>query len=449
MEFNNEELSKFKDELNKLRLELNEVKTILNSKSNKIEREKNIQRIDHQIGVGDIEITEKEKEYVADVLNSRRLSHGKYLSKFESLFAKAHNSKYALVCSSGTDALRISLACLKETENWKDADEIIVPAITFIATSNVILQNNMKPVFVDIEKDYYGIDPLLIERYITPRTRAIMPVHLFGMPCDMDPILAIAKKYNLKVIEDSCETMFARYKGNYVGTLGDLGCFSTYACHLIVTGVGGIITTNNPKYAEIVKSIMNHGRDSIYLKIDDDKTDDKKQLFDIVARRFKFERLGHSSRLTELEGALGVAQLERKEDIINKRRENANYFTSHLSKFSNYLQLPRIRPNTEHSFMMYPIVVKSHLSKQEIVNFLEENNIETRDMLPLLNQPIYKKIFGNLEDRYPIAKWINNNGFYIGCQPQLTEKEKEYMMEKFDEFFERKDLSKSLNKSEK
>ena len=397
----------------------------------------NSEKIDHQIGVGDFKIDSLAKEYVADVLNQNRLSHGKYLRKFEEDFARIHNVDFALTCSSGTDALRIALACLKETENWEDGDEILVPAITFIATSNTIIQNNLKPVFVDIEKDYYCIDPGKIEEKITSRTKAIIPVHLFGLPCDMEAIMRIAKKHNLKIIEDSCECMFVRHKNKFVGTFGDFACFSTYACHIITTGVGGIITTNNSKNAIIAKSLINHGRDSIYLNIDDDKGVDREKLFKIVEKRFKFERLGYSSRLTELEGAVGLAQLEKKDEFIKKRQENAGYFVEKLSKFSNCLQLPKIRPETEHAFMMFPIVVKN-IKKEEIVNFLEENNIETRDMMPLINQPIYLKMFGDIEDDYPVAKNINENGFYIGCQPQLTEEEKEYIIKKFEEFFDSK-----------
>lgn len=431
-----------------------------------------IDKIGHQIGVGDMAISEKAKRYVNDVLNSNRLSHGKYLSAYESEFAKAHNARYAIATSSGTDALRAAVACLRETENWQDGDEILVPSVTFISSSNVIIQNNLKPVFVDVEKEYYGINPSLIESKLTSKTKAIMVVHLFGMPCDMDRILAIARKHNLKIIEDSCETMFAQYKGRYVGTFGDIGCFSSYACHVISTGVGGMVTTDNPRYATIIKSLFNHGRDSIYITIDDDKNLDRENLFKIVSRRFKFERLGYSSRLTEMEGALGLAQVEDRAELLRKRKENAFFFNQRLSKFSKYLQLPKIRPGAEHVFMMYPILVKETIdreaiqdflknndsisivqmqsfiekqkipfTKTELINFLEEKNIETRDLLPLLNQPIYKKIFGDIESQYPVAQSINKNGFYIGSHPTLTEEEKEYIVSKFEEFFTLRDLN--------
>lgn len=137
----------------------------------------------------------------------------------------------------------------------------------------------MKPVLVDVEPDFYGINPVLIEEKITPRTRAIIVVHLFGLPADMEPILDIAKRNNLKIIEDSCETMFASYKGRKVGSLGNIGCFSTYVAHLLITGVGGLNTTNEPAYAVKMRSLINHGRDSIYLNIDDDDNCSKQMNF--------------------------------------------------------------------------------------------------------------------------------------------------------------------------
>ena len=139
----------------------------------------------------------------------------------------------------------MAVACLKELHGWHDGDEIIVPAVTFVATANVVVDHNLKPVFVDVDPVTYNIDPAKIEKRITKKTKAIMVVHLFGQPAEMDPILKIARKYKLKIIEDSAETMFVKYKGTPVGSFGDIACFSTYVAHLIVTGVGGVVATND------------------------------------------------------------------------------------------------------------------------------------------------------------------------------------------------------------
>ena len=393
-----------------------------------------MKKIDYQLGVGDIEVNEKAKEYILDILNTRRVTHGGVYSKrFEHEFAKLHSCKFAVMLNSGTSALRLALATLAEHHHWNQGDEVIVPAVTFVSTANVIIQNGFKPVFADVESDFYGIDPLKIEEKITSRTKAILPVHLFGMPCNMDPIMAIAKKHNLKVVEDSCETVAANYKNRPAGSFGDISCFSTYSAHIIATGIGGLALTNNHEYAVTLRSLANHGRDSIYINMDDDKTDDKEKLFEIVAKRFRFIRLGYSFRATEFEAALGLAQLENIALILEKRRKNAAWLTEHLKKFTA-LQLPSIRNHAEHSFMVYPIVVNG-INKRDLVNFLEEHNIETRDMLPLINQPLYIKLFGNIEEKYPIAKMINQNGFYIGCHQNLKPEELQYIAKVFEEFF--------------
>ena len=387
-----------------------------------------------QIGVGGFAFGNSEKKYLMEVIESNRLSYGPYTQKFETLFARRHGCRYGIFCNSGTSALHISFAALKEKYNWEDGSEVIVPAITFIATSNVVIHNHLKPVFVDVDKETYNINPYLIGEKITKNTRAIIPVHLFGMPADMEPILKIASRYDLKIVEDSCETMFANYKGKRVGSFGDIGCFSTYIAHFLVTGVGGICTTNDPELVVMLKSLMNHGRDSIYIAMDNDKKSGY-ELFKIVERRFKFVKLGHSFRATELEAAIGLGQLEHKDIIITKRRYNANYLTDGLRDLQEFLQLPKIPKDRDHNFMMYPIVVEKG-SKRDLVAFLEENLIETRDMMPLLNQPVYRKLFGNIEDEYPVAKWINKNGFYIGCHQYIKRDELDYIIDKFHGFFE-------------
>ncbi len=389
------------------------------------------------IGVGGLEITKEDKAMVNEVLDSNRLSYGEYTRRFEKEFARLHTSKFAIFTNSGTSSLHISVAALKEKFGWEDGDEIIVPAVTFIATSNVVIHNNLKPVFVDVDPFTFNIDPSKIEKSISEKTRAIIPVHLLGLPADMDPILAIAKKYDLKIIEDSAETMFAKYKGKLVGSFGDIGCFSTYVAHYIVTGVGGLTTTSDTDLAIRLRSLMNHGRDSIYISIDDDNTNDSQKLKEIISKRFKFVSLGHSFRATEIEAALGLSQLSRKDAIINSRKHVASRYLNGLSDLSEFIYFQKTPKDVENVYMLFGIVCKGNF-KTELVNFLENNNIETRDLLPLTNQPIYKKIFGDdLEDKYPIAKMLNNNGFYIGCHQYITEDEIDYVISKFHEFFKK------------
>lgn len=369
-----------------------------------------------------------------EALDNNRLSYGPMMQRFEADFAKLHGCRFGIMSNSGTSALQLALQAMKELHGWADGDEVIIPALTFVATANIVLHNRMKPLLVDVDPNYYEINPELIEKAITPKTRAIIPVHLFGQAADMAPITEIARKHSLKIIEDSAEAMFANYDGRRVGCLGDIGCFSTYAAHLLVTGVGGLNTTNDPEYAVKIRSLLNHGRDSIYISIDDDKGKSNEELRTIVERRFRFISIGHSFRATEMEAALGLAQLEDWKPGINQRRLNAAYLTQALKTFDNHLQTPDIRPGSEHSFMMYPLVLRTE-DKRRLVTFLEENGIETRDMLPLTNQPVYHRLLGWREDDYPVAKWINNNGFYIGCHQDLAEIDLEYIVGSFDRYF--------------
>lgn len=390
-----------------------------------------------RIAIADLHISQKAKKYVNQALDTNRLSYGPLTEKFEREFGKLHGRKFAIVSNSGTSALHVAVHALKETFSWNDGDEILVPAITFIATSNVVLHNNLKPVFVDVESDYFCIDPAKIEEKITPKTRAIMPVHLFGQSADMGPIMQLAKKHGLKVVEDSCETMFVNYRGKPVGSLGDIAVFSTYVAHIIVTGVGGIATTNDQELAVMMKSLMFHGRDNIYLKIEDDDTNNKLRLSSLIERRFQFEHVGYSFRLTEMEGALGLAGLENKDEIIINRQRVGRTMTKALAEFSPFFQLPEVRPQSEHIYMLYPIVITDdRIEKEDFLLFLEENGVETRLFMPLLTQPIYKKIFGDIENKYPVAKKLVENGFIIGCHPYLSDDDIKYVHNLFKKYLE-------------
>lgn len=389
-----------------------------------------------QIGVGGFVLSDRAKQLVNEVLDSNRLTSGPMMARFEQAIAESHDCRFGLMSNSGTSSLQIALQALKEKHGWQDGDEVLVPAVTFVASYNVVFYNGLKPVFVDVEPDYYDIDPAKIEERITPRTRAIMPVHIAGLPCDMDPILEIAEKHDLRMVEDSCETMFARYKGRAVGSFGDIGCFSTYAAHVISTGVGGLCTTNDPELIVLLKSIMNHGRDSIYIRMDDDAGAKGDALFEIAKRRFSFIRLGHSFRATEMEAAIGVAQWEDREALWKKRSAIVARYDEGLADLSHHLQLPKTRPETTNAHMFYPLVIKnSSVQRSDVIRYLEENGVETRFLLPLINQPIYRDLYGNLDAEYPVAAWLNDNAFYVGCHPEMNLDDADYVIETIHNFF--------------
>lgn len=377
------------------------------------------------VPLGYLDISDNAKKYVNQAMDNNRLSSGPFVKQFEKEFAKEHDCQYSIFMNSGTSALQVALAALKEKYGYQDGDEVLVPAITFIATSNIVLQLGLKPVFVDVDPNTYNMDPDNLLDHMSTRTRCIIPVHLFGLPADMESIMKFARKFNLQVIEDSCETMFVGQNNKKVGSFGDFGCFSTYVAHLLITGVGGIITTNNREDEELCRSIMTHGRDKIYLNIDDDKDVKGDLLKSIVERRFSFVRMGYSYRATELEGALGVGALEQKDAMMGKRKRIAEaYYQNLLDLAGHKLQLPIVSKN--NAYMMFPIVVKQG-SRDDLTMLLEEHGVETRYMMPLLNQPYYKQLFGDIEKDYPVANWIDKNGFYVPCHDGMTEEDVEHI----------------------
>jgi dTDP-4-amino-4,6-dideoxygalactose transaminase len=266
-----------------------------------------------------------------------------------------------------------------------------------------------------------------LDKALTDKTRAIIPVHLFGQPADMGYLSTLIGD-DIKVIEDACESAFARYLDVPVGSWGDIGVFSFYVAHLLTTGVGGIGVTNNPDYAAKMRSIVNHGRDGIYMSIDTEATKE------VIERRFSFETVGHSYRITELEAALGLAQLESYKKMLISRLRNAALLSELLEPLDSkgLIQVPVIMRGVEHSWMMYPIVLRNE-SKWELVNHLEQNGIETREMLPLTNQPCYRGLWN--PDDYPVAQWINESGLYLGCHQDVSAYDVERIVEVIHGYF--------------
>ncbi|MGH9022450.1 MAG: DegT/DnrJ/EryC1/StrS family aminotransferase, partial [Acidimicrobiia bacterium] len=378
------------------------------------------------------------KKLVGEVLDSGRLTAGPMMSRFEADMARLHGCRFGLMCNSGTSALQIALAALREVYGWDDGDEVLVPAVTFIATSNAVLYNGLKPVFVDVDPIYYTLDPRLLAAKLTSRTRAIVPVHVGGLAADMEEIVAFASGHGLRIVEDCAEAAFATGGGRPVGSFGDIGAFSTYAAHVVTTGVGGMCTTNDAGLMVLLKSLMNHGRDSIYIRIDDDRDPDK-TLFDVVDNRFSFVRLGHSFRATEMEAALGVAQIEERDHMCERRKAIAARYDRELADLGAHLQLPSTRPGCEHAYMFYPlVVVDPAVERADIVMHLEGAGVETRYLLPLINQPVYRQMFGNLDAECPVAATLNRTAFYVGCHPEMTDADVSHVVTAFHGFFERR-----------
>lgn len=356
--------------------------------------------------------TRKQKRLVKQVMKSGRLTYGPKTRELEEKFARIHGAKHAIFTSSGTAALKISLHALKDKYGWKDGSEVIIPAVTFVATMNAVIMNNLKPVLVDVSEKDVNIDPKLIEKAITKKTVAIMPVHLLGQPADMKAIMKIAHKHKLRVVEDSCETMFVNV------LKGDTACFSTYVAHLMVTGVGGFILTNDDKLATVMRSMLFHGRDESYLNIDDKPKE--------IWKRFYFPRRGYSDRMTELEAAIGLGELDDWHSMVKKRQANAQYLKDGLFLYAYF---PHYYTE-KHSYMFFPACFKR---RDELMVYLEKHGIQTRTMMPLISQPIVEPY---LKKKYNVAQYFGETGLLLPCHQYLKKKDLDYMIEKIWEFYD-------------
>lgn len=381
-----------------------------------------------RVRVGSHSVTQDEREAVNAVLDSNQLSPGRQVKRFEDVFAKRHGAEYGVMVNSGTDALRIAVAALKELYKWPKGSKVLVPAVTFVATVNVILQNDLVPVFVDIDPWDYGFDRDRLLEGSNKAARCVMPVHLFGKPSTMSgsiypfSVKEQAGWYGMRVIEDSCECM------GVADLVGDVACYSTYVCHLISTGVGGVAITRRKQVAEVMRSLANHGRSVDHIPGHKTSKD--------ITKRFVFDRIGYSSRPTEIEAALGLEQLKHLDGAIKRRRKIAEMLTEGLDDFGVELSLPVGRAFDESAWMMYPIVVQkwAGFTKWTLCNYLEANGVETREMLPLINQPCYK--FLNIDQKqFPNATHVNKNGFYVGCHPGMTDDDVAHVIGVFREFF--------------
>ncbi len=339
-----------------------------------------------------------EVKYVNECISSGWVSSsGKFITQFEKVFSDFLGTKHAVSCSNGTSALHLALKAF----DIGPGDEVIVPALTFIATASAVSHAGAKPVFVDSEVNYFNMDPNLIEGSITSKTKAIIPVHLYGHPVDMDPILDIARKHGFIIIEDAAEAHGALYKGKKVGSLGDAGIFSFFGNKVVTTGEGGMIATNSKKISNKIKLLRDHGMDR--------------------SRGYWHPILGFNYRITNLQAALGVAQMEKIDKIIHKKTVLAKNYSDQLKNIPG-VTIPKEARWAKHIFWLYTILIdenKLGIKRDELIKKLKGNKIDARPtFIPMHQQPIFEN-----GQKLPVAEKLSQQGLSLPSYVNIKEKD--------------------------
>lgn len=359
------------------------------------------------------DLDESDIQAVLEVLRSGRLALGPKMREFEELMAEYVGTRYAIAVSSGTAGLHILVRALGIGEG----DEVLVPSFTFSASVNAILYEKATPVFVDIEPETYNLDPDDLERKITKRTKAIMAVDIFGHPAEWDEILEIADRYNLRVIDDSCEALGAEYKGKKIGQFGDASCFAFYPNKQMTTGEGGVIVTNSEDIAKLARSLRNQGRGE-------------------MGAWLYHERLGYNYRMDEMSASLGVSQLKKLETFLQKRDRVAQVYTERLNKFS-WVKPPIVKPYVRMSWFVYVITLERGLDRDKVIEGLEKKGIPARGYFsPIHLQPYIKEMFGTKEGTLPITEDISKRTLALPFHNNLKEEEVEEVVRALKEVVE-------------
>lgn len=341
-----------------------------------------------RIGVG-------EEKAALRVLRSGKLAQGEVVKQFEDAFANFVGTKYAIAVSSGTAALHLALLAL----GMKHGDEVITTPFSFIASANAIVYTGAKPVFVDIDPGTFTIDPAHLERKITKRTKAIIPVHLYGLPANMIQIKAIAKKHNLKIVEDACQAHGAGIGSKMAGNFGDAGCFSFYPTKNMTTGEGGIVTTNSKRLAETLKLLRSHG----------------------MPKRYHHTQLGYNMRMTDLGAAIGIEQLKKLPTFNKKRIANATLYRKLLSNVKGLVS-PTIPENYTHVFHQFTVRITPDYkySRDKLIKLLRQNDIgsEVYYPIPIHQQKLYTDM--GYKDKLPHAELAAKEVLSLPVHPALS-----------------------------
>ncbi len=397
-----------------------------------------------KIPFGTITITETAKRLIVESLDARRISCGRLVRQFEDRFAELTGVREAVALSSGTDADTLALAVLHDFGAQR-GDEVIVPALSFVSTGGAVIHAGFTPVFVDVDRRTLNIDAARIEDSITTKTRAIMPVHLMGKPAEMHAINAIAKKHKLVVVEDAAEAHGARYHGKAAGSLADMGAFSTYVAHIITTGEGGVVTTDNEEYAEVVRSLRSHGRacacKQCTLNITSGYCAKRFQGEGGTDIRFQFERLGYSCKMNELEAAIGIGAMEIYDAILKKRHDNLMHVLDRFDRFTPFLSTIKEEEWEQIGPHAIPIIIQEDapFTRLEFSHYLEHKGIETRTLFSSMPTQCQGFTFlGYKLGDFPNAEYIGNNAIHIGCHQDMGVSEMDFVLETITDFMRSK-----------
>jgi len=360
------------------------------------------------IPITNINLNEEEAKAAYDVVKSGWVSMGKKVKEFENNFKKYVNAKNTIAVNNGTAALH---ACLVAV-GVEPGDEVIVPSLTFISTANVVLYEKAKPVLVECDPKTYNVTAEEIEKNITKKTKAIIPVDMNGMPIDYDSILELAEKHSLPVILDSAESLGAEYKNKKVGGIAPIHCFSFYPNKNATTGEGGMITTNDSELAEKIRMIRTHGQD----------------------RRYHHVILGYNYRLTDIQAAIGIVQMKRLEWVLKKKENLAKIYNEVFENTKN-IETPFVPAYvTRHAWYMYAICLKNG-NRDELVKKLQENGIEIRlSFPPIHTQPVYQKMFGFNDMSLPLTFNTWNKLINIPIWAGMGKEKQDYIISMIKKF---------------
>ena len=390
-----------------------------------------------------------ENELIALVDSSLEfwLTAGRYAREFEEKLAGFLGMKYCILTNSGSSANLLAVSALTspllKKKRLLPGDEVITTACGFPTTLNPILQNNLVPVFIDVEPGKYNINAERIEKAVTKKTKAIFVAHTLGNPCDLNKIMSVVRKHNLWFLEDNCDSLGSKYKNRHTGTFGHISTCSFYPPHMITTGEGGAVMTDDPLLRRIILSFRDWGRDC-WCEPGCDNTCGKRfsrkygRMPFGYDHKYIYSHIGYNLKMTDLQAAVGVAQLEKLPRFIEVRRKNFDFLYCGLKKYERFFVLPEWKKEAAPAWFGFPLMVKKNapFKREDIVKCLEQNKIATRMLFGgnLTKQPAYQgmkfRVSGKLEE----TDLVMNNLFWIGVYPGMTEEKLDYMTKTIEKF---------------